>query len=776
MFLLLVLALASLPVAVRAQSTATPTAVPVPAQTSEAPAAARRAETIAITASEPVAERPPATTRPTFRWTAEAGKPGLTYDLTLFEVALKLSPRGEVAEAGEPRVVFENKGLKETAFAYPRSAFPLDKTKFYLWAVVANDSKGNQVGRTITPVGFLPFPSFTCLGLFVLPLNVPPTFSFCQQSSGNFNPGNANNVSWFLWSSASGAGTATLTDPNGVTNNVNLTCSPFGCSGALSISWPATQPGTYQWTLTVKKGTCTRSRQITLNIYPSLKAEVLDYPSGTPPTSFCWGDDATLKMKDANGNPPPAGCSVTWEYFNGTNWKLLGQGNPFNTNPIDGSSPLFPGLTCPGQNITLQFRGTLDPKCFNLPSTGWPSSCSNVQTTSLTIDCPTQAGAVTIPQKNPQGGICSNGNYPVNVTPTLGLHTGNVTGWTVNGAQIPNSAGLTTLPYSITAIMGAGPYQFCAEVKNGACTAKSACDTVIVEDPIKGTIQVTQNGSPNQTPEVCWGDDKVTMTFVPTTPPPFPADAKLEWSYQINCAGPWYKSGVTGMTQNSNDVLLLPFYPPGVNSPCNANNVCWKVTGETAKKICPPVDIGPVTINIVKPFNPGNPPVITPAQPPVKCPGQPVTLTVQNLNCATKPFSYQWFLDGQALAGETSQSINAVEPGSYTVEVCNKNKCDCIETAPVIVRDCLTLVEIKGNCTCKDGEDVILTATASSQVVPPTVPPTACGAPYTYSWSTGETTASIKVKCPSSTKDYSVEVKDGKGCKVKASFTIKRCP
>jgi hypothetical protein len=745
--------------------------VPVRAQTSEAPAVAPRAEAITITATEPVAERPPETTRPTFRWTAEAAKPGLTYDLTLFEVALKLSAQGEVAEAGEPRVVFENKGLKETAFAYPRSAAPLDKTKFYGWRVIAYDPQGNQIGQAVTPLSFINFTQTSCWPLIAF----PSTVSSCQQPTG----GKSNaSVSWFLFSGGPPTATWTLTGPPGsipASTSGTVNCSPGLCNGVATVSWLADQPGSYPGTLTVTRGTCVQARPITLNVYPSLQVQVLDYPSGTQIQKLCWGDDATLKMLDVNGNPPPAGCQVKWDYSTDgglTYGPPLGQGNPFNTNPITSANPLFSALSCSNQtSLNLLFRGTLDPNC-PLPSSGRPAGCPNVQTAPLTVSCPTVAGAITVVQGIK---ICSDKNndgipdYPITVNLNLAGSTGQVVNWYVDppGSLPPSVIGCSGVNCNYT-INQPGVWSFSVDVKNGACPGATASVTVTVEDPIQGTINVSP---PN--PEVCWGGDKVTMNFVPTNP--LPPGATLTWEYQINCAGPWTASGVTGLTQNSNDLILPPFYPAGVNS-CLVDKVCWHIKAQG--KICPANTIGPVTIKVIKPFNQNSPPAISPAQPPVKCPGQPVTLTATNYNnCATGLFTFQWFLEGLPINGATSQSFNAVDPGNYTVEVCNKNKCDCIESAPVTVRDCITVVEIKGPCACKDGQNLTLTASiVSSQVVPPGGLPSNCKGPYTYLWSTGATTASITIPCPSATATYWVEVTNALGCKTKVSYPIKRCP
>lgn len=725
----------------------------------------RGPETVTITLLEPTSERPPGSARPTFQWSTETSAAGLTYDFVLREITAEALKKEDATALDRGPVVFERKGIRGIEVAYPESSAPLDKTKVYAWAAVAHDSQGRQVGQATTVIGFPNMP----LGFCILWLNSPASYAVCQSLTGNFTA----SISWSMFNSSGGSATWTLTDPNGSQSS--------GSAGTIPISWTGTAPGVYQWTLTVTKGNCTRTRTITLTVYPSFQVQILDYPSGIAMTDICWGDDATLKMVDVSGNPLPSGCPVSWDYSanGGSTWIPLGQGNPINTNPIINTNPLFSGLSCTaGQNsITLQFRGTL-PNCPNFPPAG--ASACPILTAPLTVWCLPQAGTITINGSNPQ--ICnSSSSYPLPVTLNLNGQLGTVDYWTVNGGSpIPGSQLQTTITYPIPS---AGTYYFCAFVHNGSCVVPvHTCQQIIVEDPIQGAIQVTQNGVPNPNPEVCWGDDKVTMTFVPTKP--LPAGTTFSWEYDINCTGSWSSTGTgTGITQNSNDLILSPFYPAGVNS-CLVDKVCWRVKADSHSGICLPSYISvnqantPVTIHVIKPFDHTNPPVISPSQPAVKCPGQSVPLTVSNPACATGPFTYQWYLNGLpiSIAGATTPSINAVDPGNYTVIVCNKNHCDCIETAPVTVRDCVTVVKITGPCACKAGQGITLTANASSQVVPSGGSSSNCGGPYTYTWSTGAQTQSITIPCPSATTNYWVDVKDAMFCTTRANYSVKRCP
>ena len=101
---------------------------------------------------------------------------------------------------------------------------------------------------------------------------------------------------------------------------------------------------------------------------------------------------------------------------------------------------------------------------------------------------------------------------------------------------------------------------------------------------------------------------------------------------------------------------------------------------------CSQLVSGSVTVTVIEA------PVIT-VQPvgTSVCAGDPFTLSVT----ATDASSYQWFLDGSAVTGETSSSINvpfatSLEAGNYTVVVYGNSPCgnDTSDVAVVAVLDC----------------------------------------------------------------------------------------
>ena len=124
------------------------------------------------------------------------------------------------------------------------------------------------------------------------------------------------------------------------------------------------------------------------------------------------------------------------------------------------------------------------------------------------------------------------------------------------------------------------------------------------------------------------------------------------------------------------------------------------------------------------------------------------TITVDP-NTGTTPFSYLWS-DGQ-----TTDIANSLVTGSYTVIVTDDNGCSFNESVFIGEAD-LTLT-FDTVAACNNTLNASLTAIPNGT------------APYTYLWSTGETTATINNL--NSLTSYSVTVTDANSCSVDSSIT-----
>ncbi|MFK7808340.1 MAG: hypothetical protein AB8F74_11110 [Saprospiraceae bacterium] len=109
--------------------------------------------------------------------------------------------------------------------------------------------------------------------------------------------------------------------------------------------------------------------------------------------------------------------------------------------------------------------------------------------------------------------------------------------------------------------------------------------------------------------------------------------------------------------------------------------------------------------------------------------------------------------------GETTATIDNLEPGLYTVEITDANGCTTSETVTVNSFNCLVTADIESaDVNCFNGNNG--TATASMD---------GGNGPFNYEWSNGETTATID-NLPAGT--YEVTISDDNNCPATALITI----
>ena len=125
--------------------------------------------------------------------------------------------------------------------------------------------------------------------------------------------------------------------------------------------------------------------------------------------------------------------------------------------------------------------------------------------------------------------------------------------------------------------------------------------------------------------------------------------------------------------------------------------------------------------------------------------GQACTGSIQlNVTGGTAPYTYNWS------NGATTQNLTGLCAGTYTVEVLDNSGCSNTEQFTITASGNLTLTPTLQHETCNDA------CNGSVSIVP------AGGtAPYTYSWNTGATTATINNLCDGI---YTVTVTDNAGC------------
>ena len=118
------------------------------------------------------------------------------------------------------------------------------------------------------------------------------------------------------------------------------------------------------------------------------------------------------------------------------------------------------------------------------------------------------------------------------------------------------------------------------------------------------------------------------------------------------------------------------------------------------------------------------------------------TSIVVTVSGGTAPYAYNWS-DGSVGSGNQN-----LAPGTYSVTVVDSNGCIVIET-----------ITIGGDDPC---DDLMATYSYDASVGALTIEATGGTAPYTYGWSTGDTTATINV----SSGTYEVRIIDSVDCSI----------
>ncbi|MCB0608650.1 MAG: choice-of-anchor A family protein, partial [Lewinella sp.] len=135
------------------------------------------------------------------------------------------------------------------------------------------------------------------------------------------------------------------------------------------------------------------------------------------------------------------------------------------------------------------------------------------------------------------------------------------------------------------------------------------------------------------------------------------------------------------------------------------------------------------------------------------CLGESTTLTVQGFG-GEPPYSFVWSTNDVG----TSTTVTPTEDTNYFVTVTDNNGCTDVDIIMIDVAPNPT-VTVNSETICADAT-AVLTATPSGGT-----------GPYTYLWSTNETTASISVS-PSSNQTYSVTITDFHGCTASSSGSV----
>ncbi|OEK02778.1 hypothetical protein BFP97_15135 [Roseivirga sp. 4D4] len=126
-----------------------------------------------------------------------------------------------------------------------------------------------------------------------------------------------------------------------------------------------------------------------------------------------------------------------------------------------------------------------------------------------------------------------------------------------------------------------------------------------------------------------------------------------------------------------------------------------------------------------------------------------INLTVTG---GSAPYTYNWS------NGSTSEDLNSLPAGSYSVTITDNNGCTINDTYVITDPPVLVLSGTKTDVSCFGADDGTVDITVSGGE-----------APYTFAWSNGETTEDVTSLAPG---NYTVNITDARGCTTNQAFNI----
>ncbi len=542
---------------------------------------------------------------------------------------------------------------------------------------------------------------------------------------------------------ASATVSANTTPPSAIgTVSGILTCTVNSVQLNLSTNAPN---GTFGWT---------GPNNFSSNIAnPSVSLPGSYIGTVTNPVNGCQNADTVIVTQ--NIAPPGASASVT------------GQINCLNdTVALLGNSPAAPNVTYfwVGQNFSSNLQNPLTdtPGIYTLMVTGVANGC-----TSAAIATVVQNTVAPLDSIVPHGNLnCNNPSIQLNATPSSQGPNFDYLWTAKNGGHIVS--GDTTLTPTVDS---SGKYFILITNTDNGCTSLDS--TVLNQSPtvtasLVSFLNISCNGGNNGIATVAgnggngiftylWsnGDTIATssglaagtylvsvtdgenctasVTVVLTQPNPLLPNASATGETALGANDGMATANPTGGTaaytyawSNGGSTQTITNLAPGSYTVSVVDaNACTAVQTVTVNSF------GCTLMAAISSTN-------------ASCNGANNGTAAVSLSGAANPVSYNWS------NGATSQSVNNLSPGLYTVNVVDGNNCPAVLSASISEPPALSANASATGVTANGANDGTATAT-----------PTGGTPNYTYNWSNGASTQNISGLAPGA---YTVVVSDANGC------------
>ena len=501
-----------------------------------------------------------------------------------------------------------------------------------------------------------------------------------------------------------------------VTANVSGGQSPFDylwSNGNTNQTATGLAAGTYGITITDVNG-CTKDTSVTLTQPPILNISI------TPSIISCFGNSNATAVANSTGGIPP--YSYLWSngqtnqtatsLSGGINYSVtITDANNCTANqtiiisqpPIISLSAVTDNISCNGLNngaLNLTVSGGNAPYSFV-----WNIGSSTEDLSGLA------AGnyIVTVTDFN----SCSAINSFTISEPAVIL---------ITGTQVNTTCGNSNGSIDISITGGTSPFNYLWS--NGATTED-------ISGIVSGSYTVTIIDANNCSGTVNFNLSNNVLPILSETHVNVLCNGNNTGSIDLSVSGgsaPFIYSWSNGATEQDINSLIAGTYSVSVTD----NNNC----------------LSTLSINISEPLTV----TLNQTQLNVLCNGNNSGSIDLSVSGGTVPYNYSWS------NGSTTQDINSLSAGAYSLTVTDNNNCQSILSIIISQAPAITLTETHVNILCNGNNTGSIDLSVSGGTTP-----------YNYSWSNGSTTQDINSLTAGT---YSVTVTDNNNCQSILSIPI----